>query len=68
MNAAGNRLMAEGVLKAFGLDEDQLKKTREAWAAIKPPAPKPAAPKPAAQAPAKPAEQPVPTDVLPEKK
>lgn len=31
MNPAGNKLMAEGVLKAFGLDPDQLKKAKTAW-------------------------------------
>ncbi|MFN0128695.1 MAG: SGNH/GDSL hydrolase family protein [Verrucomicrobiales bacterium] len=31
MNGAGNKLMAEGVLKAFGLDADQLKKAKTAW-------------------------------------
>ncbi len=34
MNAAGNKLMALGVLKAFGLDEAQLKKAQEGWPAI----------------------------------
>lgn len=33
MNAEGNKLMARGVLKAFGLDDAQLKKAEEAWAA-----------------------------------
>ena len=32
MNAAGNRMMAGGVLKAFGLDDKQLKKARDSWA------------------------------------
>lgn len=32
MNPAGNQMMAVGVLKAFGLDEAQLKKARESWA------------------------------------
>jgi len=32
MNAAGNQMMAAGVLKAFGLDAEQLKKARENWA------------------------------------
>ena len=32
MNAAGNQMMAAGVLKSFGLDEKQLKKARESWA------------------------------------
>jgi lysophospholipase L1-like esterase len=38
MNAAGNRIMALGVLRAFGLDEAQLKKAEEAWraASVKP--------------------------------
>ena len=31
MNPEGDRVMAEGVLKAFGLDEAQLKKAKEAW-------------------------------------
>jgi lysophospholipase L1-like esterase len=31
MNPVGNKLMAEGVLKAFGLDADQLKKAKTAW-------------------------------------
>lgn len=31
MNAAGNRLMALGVLKAFGLDAAQLEKAQAAW-------------------------------------
>lgn len=31
MNPEGDRVMAEGVLKAFGLDETQLKKAKEAW-------------------------------------
>jgi len=33
MNAAGNQMMAAGVLKGFGLDEAQVKKARESWAA-----------------------------------
>lgn len=33
MAAAGNRMMAAGVLKGFGLTEAQLAKAREAWAA-----------------------------------
>jgi lysophospholipase L1-like esterase len=33
MNAEGNKLMAVGVLKAFGLDDAQLKKAQEAWSA-----------------------------------
>ena len=39
MNAAGNRIMARGVLRAFGLDEAQLKKAEEFWmaASVKPP-------------------------------
>jgi lysophospholipase L1-like esterase len=47
MNAEGNKLMATGVLKAFGLDAAQLKKAEAAWAEI-PPAPqkvRPATPK-----------------------
>jgi lysophospholipase L1-like esterase len=35
MNAAGNQMMAAGVLKGFGLDADQIKKARESWAASK---------------------------------
>jgi lysophospholipase L1-like esterase len=31
MNAAGDRLMAQGVLKAFGLDDAQLKKAHDLW-------------------------------------
>ncbi|MEO7317465.1 MAG: GDSL-type esterase/lipase family protein [Chthoniobacteraceae bacterium] len=31
MNAEGNRVMALGVLQAFGLNEAELKKAREAW-------------------------------------
>jgi lysophospholipase L1-like esterase len=31
MNPAGNKLMAEGVLKAFGLDAEQLQKAKMAW-------------------------------------
>ena len=36
MNAEGNRVMALGVLKAFGLNEAELKKAQEAWAALAP--------------------------------
>lgn len=32
MNPAGNQMMAAGVLKGFGLDEEQVKKARESWA------------------------------------
>ena len=32
MNAEGNKLMAVGVLKAFGLGEDEMKKAQAAWA------------------------------------
>jgi lysophospholipase L1-like esterase len=39
MNPLGNQMMATGVLKGFGLSEDQLMKAKEAWAAE--PAPKP---------------------------
>jgi lysophospholipase L1-like esterase len=39
MNALGNQMMATGVLKGFGLSEEQLKKAHEAWAA-EAPAPK----------------------------
>ena len=31
MNPAGNRVMAIGVLQAFGLNEAELKKAQEAW-------------------------------------
>jgi len=31
MNPAGNQMMAAGVLKGFGLDEEQVKKARESW-------------------------------------
>lgn len=31
MGPLGDRLMANGILKAFGLNEDQLKKANEAW-------------------------------------
>ena len=31
MNPMGNQMMASGVLKAFGLTDDQLKKAHEAW-------------------------------------
>ena len=31
MNPRGNVMMATGVLKGFGLDEDQLQKAKEAW-------------------------------------
>jgi lysophospholipase L1-like esterase len=31
MNPLGNMMMAAGILKAFGLDQDQLNKAREAW-------------------------------------
>jgi lysophospholipase L1-like esterase len=31
MNPAGDRLMAQGILQAFGLDDAQLKKAQEAW-------------------------------------
>ncbi len=34
MNAEGNRVMAEGVLKAFGFGEAELKRARDAWAAL----------------------------------
>lgn len=47
MNPEGNKLMATGVLQAFGLSAAQLKKAEEAWAKIPPPpapAPKPAKP------------------------
>lgn len=48
MNAAGNRVMATGVLKAFGFNDAELQKAKTAWDAIvvPPPAPKvPVAPK-----------------------
>ena len=35
MNAEGDKIMARGVLKAFGLDEVQMKKGEDAWAAKK---------------------------------
>ncbi|HET6252273.1 MAG TPA: GDSL-type esterase/lipase family protein [Tepidisphaeraceae bacterium] len=31
MNALGNKMMASGILKAFGLNEEQMKKAKEAW-------------------------------------
>ena len=31
MNHEGNRVMALGVLQAFGLNEAELKKAQEAW-------------------------------------
>jgi len=34
MNAAGNQLMARGILQAFGLDGAQMAKAQEAWRAI----------------------------------
>ena len=34
MNPEGNRVMALGVLQAFGLNEAELKKAQEAWAAL----------------------------------
>lgn len=34
MNREGNRVMALGVLRAFGLNEAELKKAQEAWAAL----------------------------------
>ncbi len=37
MNADGNKMMAAGVLKAFGLTDEQIEKAKQAWAA---PAPK----------------------------
>ena len=53
MRPAGDRIMATGILKAFGFDDAQLAKAREAWDAIPAPAPrKPAAPPPAPAAPA----------------
>ena len=36
MNGEGNRVMALGVLQAFGLNEAELKKAQEAWAALPP--------------------------------
>jgi lysophospholipase L1-like esterase len=36
MNPLGNQMMATGILKAFGLSDDQLKKAQEAWAASTP--------------------------------
>jgi lysophospholipase L1-like esterase len=38
MNAAGNEMMALGVLKAFGLSEEQLQKAQKSWAEIVVPA------------------------------
>jgi lysophospholipase L1-like esterase len=38
MNAAGNEMMALGVLKAFGLTEEQLEKAKKSWAEIVVPA------------------------------
>jgi len=38
MNAAGNEMMALGVLKAFGLTEEQLQKAQKSWAEIVVPA------------------------------
>lgn len=38
MNPAGNEMMALGVLKAFGLREDQLEKAKKCWAETPPPA------------------------------
>lgn len=35
MNPAGNKMMATGVLKAFGLDDAQIKKAQKAWEAPK---------------------------------
>jgi lysophospholipase L1-like esterase len=35
MNAEGNKVMAEGVLRAFGLDDRQLANAKEAWSAAK---------------------------------
>jgi lysophospholipase L1-like esterase len=35
MNDEGNKVMARGVLKAFGLDDAQLAKAETAWAEIK---------------------------------
>jgi len=32
MNAAGNQMMAVGVLKSFGLDDQQIEKARKSWA------------------------------------
>ena len=32
MNAAGNQMMAVGVLKSFGLDNQQIEKARKSWA------------------------------------
>ena len=34
MNSEGNRVMALGVLKAFGLNDAELKKAQDAWAAL----------------------------------
>jgi hypothetical protein len=34
MNPAGNRMMAAGVLRRFGMEEEQIGKLRESWAAV----------------------------------
>jgi hypothetical protein len=34
MNPDGDRVMALGVLQAFGLNEAELKKTQEAWGPV----------------------------------
>jgi len=34
MNTEGNKIMAAGVLQAFGFDAEQIKKAREAWAPL----------------------------------
>ena len=39
MNAAGNQMMALGILRAFGLNDEQLQKVREHWAKILTPPP-----------------------------
>lgn len=46
MNPAGNIMMAVGVLKAFGLSDEQIEKAKQAWASAPAPAPKKNAPKP----------------------
>jgi len=35
MNPVGDEMMAAGVLKAFGLDDSQMQKAREAWATLR---------------------------------
>lgn len=58
MNPEGNKLMALGILAAFGLDDGELKKAEEAWSKLAPP-PAAAAPVPPVSA-SKPAPVPAP--------